>query len=146
MGKRWKQSNDWIFLKPFYKPCFNQLRCHGNNTHPSQNARMSTSVVNLESCKNWRQKGKYFKSNGELGTSTWKLCSATLNSHYKLPVLCFHFAHWKQLNTTVRTFNFYFGLFVTISLVTFLQLKQFMMNVIQTINLSKIKQDNTCYL
>ena len=36
-------------------------------------------MVNLDSCKKRAPKHKWFKSNGELGIGTWKLCSATLN-------------------------------------------------------------------
>ena len=31
---------------------FNHLRCYSNNTHLSQNTRINTSVVNLDSYKN----------------------------------------------------------------------------------------------
>ena len=55
----------------------NQLRCPGNSTQPGQNARISTSVVKLDSCKKLMPKHKYFKSNGELCISAWKLYSAT---------------------------------------------------------------------
>ena len=58
---------------------FNQLHCHGNSSHRSQNTRINTSVVNLDSCKKLVPKLKKFKSNDELSISTWKLCSATLN-------------------------------------------------------------------
>ena len=64
----------------FLNPCFNQPRCHGNNTHPSQNARINTFVINLDSCKKRAPKDKWFKSYGELGIGTWKLCSATLSA------------------------------------------------------------------
>ena len=57
---------------------FNQPRCHGNSMHPCQNARINTSVINLDSCKKWAPKHKYFKSYGELGIGSLKLCSATL--------------------------------------------------------------------
>jgi len=53
-GQMMKKSNNWIFLnkqKPFLSLVFNQLRCHDNITHPSQNARKNSSVVNLDSCK-----------------------------------------------------------------------------------------------
>ena len=62
----------------FLSLVFNQTRCHGNNTHPSQNAKINPSVINLDSCKKQAQKYKWFKSYGELGIGTWKLCSATL--------------------------------------------------------------------
>ena len=39
--------------KSFFKPCFNQSRCHGNSTHPNQNARINTYVVNLDAGKKW---------------------------------------------------------------------------------------------
>ena len=39
-------------------------------------------MVNLDSCKKRAPKHKWFKSNGELGIGTWKLCSATLNFPY----------------------------------------------------------------
>ena len=48
--------------------------------HPCQNARINTSVINLDSCKKWALKHKQFKSYGELGIGYWKLCSATLTS------------------------------------------------------------------
>ena len=56
----------------------NQPHCHGNSTQSSQNARINTSVINLDSCKKLAPKHKQFKSYGELGIGTWKLCSATL--------------------------------------------------------------------
>ena len=37
---------------------------------PNQNARINTSVVNLDSCKKQAPKHKYFKSNGELDIGT----------------------------------------------------------------------------
>ena len=46
-------------------PVFNQPCCHCNSTHPSQNARMNTSVVNIDLCNKWASKHKNFKSNGE---------------------------------------------------------------------------------
>ena len=63
----------------FLSLVFNQPHCHGNSTHPSQNARINTSVINLDSCKKQAPKDKEFKSYGELCIGTWKLCSATLN-------------------------------------------------------------------
>ena len=63
----------------FLSLVFNQPRCHGNSTHPSQNARINTSVINLDSCKKQAPKDKEFKSYGELCIGTLKLCSATLN-------------------------------------------------------------------
>ena len=62
----------------FLSLVFNQPHCHGNSTHPSQNARINTSVINLDSCKKQAPKDKEFKSYGELCIGTWKLCSATL--------------------------------------------------------------------
>ena len=47
--------------------------------HPCQNARINTSVINLDSCKKWAPKHKYFKSYGELGIGSRKLCLATLS-------------------------------------------------------------------
>ena len=57
--------------KPFLRPVFNQPRCHGNSTHLSQNARINTSVVSLDSCTNRAPKHKLFKSNGKLGIGTF---------------------------------------------------------------------------
>ena len=37
------------------------------HTHPYKNARINTSVDNLDSCKKRAPKHKWFKSNGELG-------------------------------------------------------------------------------
>ena len=62
----------------FLSLVFNQPRCHGNSTQPGQNARINTSVIDLDSCKKQAPKHKQFKSYGELGIGTWKLCSATL--------------------------------------------------------------------
>ena len=59
--------------KPFFKPCFNQPCCHGNSTRPSQNARINTSVINLDPCKKRAPKHKWFKRYGKLGIGTWKL-------------------------------------------------------------------------
>ena len=67
MGKRWRKSNDWIFLKwakiNFLSLVFNQPSCHGNSTHPNQNARINSSVVNLYSCKKQAPNLDYFKNN-----------------------------------------------------------------------------------
>jgi len=68
-----KKSNDWILSnkqKPFLSPVFKKRRCHGNNSHLSQNARLNPSVVKLDSCKKRAPKHKQFQSNGELGTGT----------------------------------------------------------------------------
>ena len=43
--------------------------------HVSQNARIKSSVVNLNSYKKRAPKYKWLKSNGELGIGSWKLCS-----------------------------------------------------------------------
>ena len=56
--------------KPFLSLVFNQSSCHGNSTHPCQNVRINTSVVNVDSCKKRVPKYKWFKSNGELGIGT----------------------------------------------------------------------------
>ena len=74
----------------FLSLVFNQPRCHGNSTQPSQNARINTSVINLDSCKKQAPKHKQFKSYGELGKGTWKLCSATLSQ--QSPNLSLHSA------------------------------------------------------
>ena len=44
-----------INKKHFLALVFNQPHCHGNSTHPCQNARINTSVVNLDSEKNGYQ-------------------------------------------------------------------------------------------
>ena len=59
---------------------FNQPHCHGNSTHLSQNARINSSVVDLDFCKKCTPKYKKLKNNGELGTGTRKLCLATLKN------------------------------------------------------------------
>ena len=51
--------------KPLFKP--RPAPLPWNSTHPSQNARINTSVINLDSCKKRAPKHKKFKSNGELG-------------------------------------------------------------------------------
>ena len=72
----------------FLSLVFNQPHCHGNSTHPSQNARIITFVINLDSCKKRAPKHKQFKSYGELGIGTCKLCSATLKQLEKK--VCIH--------------------------------------------------------
>ena len=50
-GQMMKKSNDWIFFlnkqELFLSLVFNELRCRGNSTRLSQNARIHPSVVNL---------------------------------------------------------------------------------------------------
>ena len=50
--------------------------------HPCKNASIHTSVISLNFCKKWAPKHKYFKSYGELGIGSWKLCSATLSCEF----------------------------------------------------------------
>ena len=59
-----------INKKHFLSLRFNQPRCHGNSTHLNQNAKINSSVVNLDSCKKRAPNHKSFKSNGELGRGT----------------------------------------------------------------------------
>ena len=54
----------------FLSLVFNQHCCHGNSTHPYQNARINSSVKNLDSYKKRAPKHKWFESNGELGIGT----------------------------------------------------------------------------
>ena len=49
---------------------FNQPPCQDNSTHPSQNARINTSVINLTLAKNRLQSMNSLKINGELGIGT----------------------------------------------------------------------------
>ena len=53
--------------------------------HPYQNARINTSVDNLDSCKKRAPKHKWFESNGELGIGTLK----TMFGHLKSVIVTF---------------------------------------------------------
>ena len=75
-GQTMKKNLTTVFFflnkrkKHFLSLVFNQPCCHGNSTHPYQNARINTSVDNLVSCEKRAPKHKWFKSNGELGIGT----------------------------------------------------------------------------
>ena len=65
-------------------------------------------MVNLDSCKKRAPKHKYFKSNGELVISTWKLCSVTLVTWSPFWEGCFH-APLHSLFVPHRSFSKFFS-------------------------------------
>ena len=58
LGLNTNKNQEPINKNHYLSLVFNQRRCHGNSTHPSQNARINTSVINLDSCKKWAPKHK----------------------------------------------------------------------------------------